>query len=288
MGHGAGQGWGNAAGRPGPLVGSHSRGSWRAPGTSWACVPAPGLRPWLSYPYPSCDRIACDAFQKVGHTASSASVGVCLSAPFRDDACRERQQRTTYGSDPRGTPLSLPLLARLKQEACPREGSVCGPPSYRKILGRDLSVVLRPTGRSSEGICLWSFVLQEGRPSGGICVQSSVLQESPREGSVCGPVSYRKGGPQERSVCGPLSYRKVLGRDLCVVLHPTGRSSGGICVWTSILQEDPREGSVCGPLSYRKGSPQEGSVCGPPSYRKGGLFFPACSILSCGSHTTRK
>ena len=252
MGLGAGQGWGNAAGRPGPLVGSHSRGSWRAPGTSWACVPAPGLRPWLSYPYPSCDRIACDAFQKVGHTASSASVGVCLSAPFRDDACRERQQRTTYGSDPRGTPLSLPLLARLKQEACPREGSVCGPPSYRKILGRDLSVVLRPTGKSSGRICLWF----------------SVLQEDPQKGSVCGPSSYRKGGPREGSVCSPPSYRKVLGRDLCAVLCPTGRvalrrdlsvvlcpigkSLGGICVWSSILREDPREGSVCGPPSYRK------------------------------------
>ena len=229
MGHGAGQGWGNAAGRPGPPMGSHSRGGWRAQGTLWACVPAPGLRPWLSYPYPSCDRIACDAFQKVGHTASSASVGVCLSAPFRDDACRERQQRTTYGSDPQGTPLSLPLLARLKQEACPREGSVCGPPSYRKILGRDLSVVLRPTGKSSGRICLWS----------------SVLQEDPQKGSVCGPSSYRKGSPREGSVCSPQSYRKVLGRDLCAVLCPTGKSSGGIRVLSSVLQEGWPSGGIC-------------------------------------------
>ena len=186
----------------------------------WACVPAPGLRPWLSSPYPSCDRISCDAFQKVGHTESSASVGICLSAPFRDNAGRERQLRATHGSDPPGSPLSLPLLARLKQEACPREGSVCGPPSFRTVLGRDLSTVLRPIGQSSEGIFVWS----------------SVLQEDPREGSVC----------------GPLSYRKILGKDLSVVRCPTGRSSGGICVQSSILQEDPREGSVCSPLSYRK------------------------------------
>lgn len=67
----------------------------------------------------------------------------------------------------------------------PWEGSVCGPPSYRKVLGKDLSVVLRPTGRSSEGICLWSFVLQEGRPSGGICVRSCVLQEGWPSGEIC-------------------------------------------------------------------------------------------------------
>ena len=48
-----------------------------------------------------------------------------------------------------------------------------------------------------------------GKSLGGICVWSSILQEDPREGSVCGPPSYRK----------------ILGRDLCVDLHPTGRSS---------------------------------------------------------------
>ena len=123
----------------------------------------------------------------------------------------------------------ISLRSSILQED-PQEGSVCGPPScrkiclwssvLRKILGRDLSVVLRPAGRFS----------------GGICLRTSILQDSPREGSVYGPPSYRT----------------VLRRDLCVVLCPTGRSSGGICLWSSVLQEDPREGSVCGPLSYRK------------------------------------
>ena len=68
---------------------------------------------------------------------------------------------------------------------------MCSPPSYRKVLGRDLSVVLCPIGKSLGGICVWS----------------SILQEDPREGSVC----------------GPLSYRTVLGRDLSAVLCPKGR-----------------------------------------------------------------
>ena len=227
--------WGGA-GRP---VGSHSRGGWRVQGTSWACVPAPGLRPWLSYPYP----------RKWGHTASSASAGVCLWAPSEttpaESGSRGPHTAQTTGhclvsapfspTETRGLPSGgICVRSSVLQEdpwkgsVCgpssyrkggPREGSVCSPPSYRKVLGRDLCAVLCPTGKSSGGICLWSSVLQEGWPSGGICVQSSVLQESPREGSVC----------------GPLSYRKVLGRDLCVVLHPTGRSSGGICLWSSVL-----------------------------------------------------
>ena len=52
---------------------------------------------------------------------------------------------------------------------------MCGPPSYRKILGRDLCAVLCPTGQSSGGIYLQSSVLKEGWPSGGICLRSSVL-----------------------------------------------------------------------------------------------------------------
>ena len=112
----------------------------------------------------------------------------------------------------------------------PQEASVCGPLSYRKVLGKDLSAVLHPTGRSS----------------GRICVRTSILQED------LSVVLCPKEDPREGSVCGPLSYRKILGKDLSVVLCPTGRSSGGICVQSSILQEDPREGSVCSPLSYRK------------------------------------
>ena len=34
------------------------------------------------------------------------------------------------------------------RKGSPREGSLCGPLSYRRVLGRDLSAVLRPTGRA--------------------------------------------------------------------------------------------------------------------------------------------
>lgn len=192
----------------------------------WACVPAPGLRPWLSYPYPSCDRISCDAFQKVGHREFCLSGHLSVSTLQRQCWQRAAAEGHTWLRPTRQSLVSAPF-SPTETRGLPSGGICLQSSVLRKVLGKDLSAVLHPIGRSLGGICLPSSVLRKvlgkdlsavlcptGRSSGGICVWSSVLQES----------------PQERSVCGPPSYRKILRKDLCADLHPAGRS-------------------VCGPLS---------------------------------------